>query len=482
MSNLLKSEKANQTTSQGKVYRSSVIPARYVGPAIVWLLVGALAALWLIVGPPDGQWSLFIGQLAGAEAVLLMSIAIVLVTALSSVEVLFDGIDRAAIWHRRLSIIGMLLLLPHIYLSLHFAIMYYLSLARGENPNSVGRALANIATLGLLVLVIWSIIPRWRAMLPWLRRQPVNTPPPLANFVVVRWVVTGFRFIFGGYERWRWLHRLTGLFLAAGIVHGLLNATVFGSPLLRWTYIAIAAAGLVAYVYRETIALFFRPLHDYQVAAVTSVGPGVTDLALTPVGLPMHFRAGQFAMLYLESKFGWRRHPFTISSSPDEEVLHFTIKALGDDTGEVQQIVQVGMPAMVCGPRGRFDWTRGTDHQVWIAGGIGVTPFLSWLRSLDHQPLPSQVDFFYSTDGSALFADEIITIAASHPELHVHIHNSRTDGHLTADQILAGNTSDPCELSVFLCGPAGMVRTLVSSSRRAGVVSKNIYHEYFDWR
>ena len=64
------------------------------------------------------------------------------------------------------------------------------------------------------------------------------------------------------------------------------------------------------------------------------------------------------------------------------------------------------MPAVIGGPHGRFNHAKGTERQVWIAGGVGVAPFLSWLRALDGDS-PACVDLFYTADGEAPFADEI---------------------------------------------------------------------------
>ena len=81
--------------------------------------------------------------------------------------------------------------------------------------------------------------------------------------------------LLGGYERWRLLHRTTGLFVAAAFLHGVLDGTPFHhSPLLRWSYVAVGAIGVGFYVYRELLARFFASLHDYEVEAVHEVRPG----------------------------------------------------------------------------------------------------------------------------------------------------------------------------------------------------------------
>jgi len=77
--------------------------------------------------------------------------------------------------------------------------------------------------------------------------------------------------------------------------------------------------------------------------------------------------------------------------------MRFAIKALGDETSQLLDVVRPGMPAVIGGPFGRFSHEKGTSRQLWIAGGIGVTPFLSWLRALDNHPLRGRVDFFYTS-------------------------------------------------------------------------------------
>ena len=140
------------------------------------------------------------------------------------------------------------------------------------------------------------------------------------------------------------------------------------------------------------------------------------------------------------------------------------------------------MPAVICGPHGRFSHWKGTDRQVWIAGGVGVAPFLSWLRALDSSGLPHRVDFFYSADGEPPFADEIRSIADGHESLRAHLIDTSVQGRLTTDQVLAVADGDRGTLSVFMCGPKAMLSSFQARLRLAGVSSRHIHREYFDWR
>src|SRR5215471_12234196 len=275
-------------------------PARWTGPAVIVGLAGGWAALWFAAAPRGQPAASYLGQFFGAESVLLLSIGLVLISTLPWCEEAFEGIDRAAIWHRRVAITGMILLFPHIVLS--------------ANPHrsKLGPLLGVIGAVGLLILALWAILPRWRSVIPRVLQGPVLAVRRLPGPRHLGRAV-------GGYELWRSLHRLTGLFVAAGFAHGLLDGTPFGhAQVLRWTFVAIGGTGLAFYLYRELLARYFVPVYDYQVAQVHQAGAGITEVALAPLGRPAAFAPGQFAMLYLEAIDGWHRHPFTITSRPDD--------------------------------------------------------------------------------------------------------------------------------------------------------------------
>ena len=437
--------------------------ARRTGPTTIVVLVVALCAQWILQRPSGIATGSYIGQLLGAASILLLAIALVLISTLPFVEAWFDGIDRAAIWHRRVAIAGVALLIPH------------LALAQGDEGSTLGSPLAVVGVLGLGALVAWAMLPRWRFVVPG----------PLRGTIVALRDAPGIREVrrlFGGYERWRALHRTVGLFVAAGFVHGLLDGTPFdAAPALRWSYLAIGGVGLAFYVERELLARWITPLHDYVVERVEQLGEGLVEIALRPLGRRLEFVPGQWAMLYLEGKDGWHRHPFTIASAPQEHGLRVTVKALGDATARAH-LVEPGMPAVLGGPHGRFDHRRGGPRQVWIAGGVGFTPFLSWVRAADLHPLPERVDFFYSGRGRPPFADEVEAVAARHPQLRVHLVDTTVQPRLTAESILAQAQARARDVSVFLCGPTPMLRALQLQLRRAGVPGARLHREYFDWR
>ena len=128
--------------------------AREVGPTTIAVLVVAEAILWVVARPAGEPTGRYLGQLLGAESILLLSIGLVLISMLPWVEEWFDGIDRAAIWHRRVAITGLVLLVPHLLLS--------------SNPDgtALGGPLGAVGAIGLVALALWAILPRCPSVVP----------------------------------------------------------------------------------------------------------------------------------------------------------------------------------------------------------------------------------------------------------------------------------------------------------------------------
>lgn len=444
-------------------YRGSHIATRLVGPLTIVVLVLAFALLWDLARPGTVPVGTFVGQLLGAEGVLLLSVGLVLISTLRGIEQFFDGVDKAAVWHRRVAIAGTILIGVHI------------ATTSNANATQLGPTLGTIGIVGLATLTVWAIAPRWRSITPRPLRPAIlrlmeTRPADLVN----RWV--------GSYGLWRGFHRLTGVFLALGFAHGVMDASVFGSQLLRWSYLLVGGVGLAFYLYRELLARRFARTHDYQVESVDPIDASAYEIWLRPLGRRFEFKPGQFALVNLEARDGWHRHPFTIASGPAEDKIRITVRAVGDFTSSIGDLVAPGMPAVISSPKGHFDYCRGTERQVWVAGGIGVAPMLSWLRSAQPGQLPHRVDFFYSARGPAPLVDEVAHIVGHHEEMHLHVIDTATDPRLTADDIIATAGGSPQELSAFLCGPEAMVNALQKDLVRAGVKPANVHREYYNLR
>jgi predicted ferric reductase len=122
------------------------------------------------------------------------------------------------------------------------------------------------------------------------------------------------------------------------------------------------------------------------------------------------------------------------------------------------------------------------SKQVWIAGGIGITPFLSWIRGFDGA-LDRNVDFFLTVrvPEEALFLDELEQAQSANPKFHLHLHFSNRDGRLTLEKIVQSSGSVSGK-EFFLCGPLPMTLSLKSQLMAAGVPATSIHYEEFSFR
>lgn len=157
------------------------------------------------------------------------------------------------------------------------------------------------------------------------------------------------------------------------------------------------------------------------------------------------------------------------------------VKALGDYTRDLPRRLQTGQAVRVEGPYGRFDPAR-CDHaarQIWIAGGIGVTPFLSWLEALRARPdRAPAADLHYcirDRDGDA-FASRLEALCASLPSIRLHVHGGRQGGQLTAQALNAAGKTE-----VWFCGPGELAAGLRDGLRSLGL-RPPFHQEAFEMR
>jgi predicted ferric reductase len=427
--------------------------SRWLGPAAIVAGVVGYAVFWVVARPSGQPTGRFIGELCGAEAVLLLSCSLVLATLLTPIERAFGGLDRVAVWHRRVAVAAVILLVPHLAL---------VTSPPDPYATTLGHGLGDVALIGLLGLVLWALAPRLRA---------ARWPGPVRALART------------SHEHWLTAHRLTGVFVAVAVIHGaIVDPILRQSTALRVAFIVVGVIGVGAYLYRELFARYVVPIYDYTVNATHRLNEHTIEVALDPARAPLEFTPGQFVFVAFGGFDGWQRHPFSISSAGSDRRLELTVKAAGDYTNRLVDALRPGAPARIAGPFGGFTYETGGHEQIWIAGGVGVTPFISWLRSLD-DGFERRVDFYYSarTRADAVYREEIEAAAGRHPSLHVHLVYSDHDGPLTAEDVLRAVPQGTTP-SIYMCGPPAMMKAFARAFWRHGVPPDRVRWEDFGER
>ncbi len=419
-----------------------------IGNMGVIILAMLYPILWLSLFPEidiseDLQQA--IAEILAGTAMILMAMGIFLSLRPRWMEGFFGGLDKMYVTHRRLA------LTAYGFLILHFLINVDLP------PDQPGTIMGTVALLGITIIIILTMAPR----IPFLRNN-----------------------LRLAYNQWRSIHRFIGIFFIAGLIHYIWVVPLSLGTVPGFYMASIAIAASIAYLYKQVLARFFEPDKSFKVAEVRRLNESISEVILQPTGDKLQYTAGQFQFVrFPDDSILKERHPFTISSSPKAENLRLAIKASGDWTGYLQQHIKPEMKAVVTGPYGRFNYRNGEQKQIWIAGGIGVTPFLSWLRDMDER-LDHEIYFFYicKRKDDAIFWSEFEQAAASHPSFHSHLQLSSQDGRITPEQIAEMSGGSIIAKDIYLCGPSTLIKAFSQQFRAMGVPAGQIHFEEFKLR
>ena len=198
---------------------------------------------------------------------------------------------------------------------------------------------------------------------------------------------------------------------------------------------------------------------------------------MKPISNGLNYLAGQFAFFTFPEISKREQHPFTISSHPYDQNLRVTIKGLGDYTDDLYDKIKVGDEALVEGPYGHFSSSYLKEkEQVWIAGGIGITPFLSLAKDM----YANNVKLFWCVNnlGEAVYKDELNAISKDNPNFDFTIWCSDESGYLTVDKLGLNDYNK----GFLICGPAALKENLMKQLKEKGVKQQNIYDEEFAFR
>ncbi|KOF54388.1 ferric reductase [Achromobacter sp. DMS1] len=434
----------------------------------IGLFLGALTLAWgwdlAWQAPLQGGWPWLLRQqglyLTGIWSIGLMSLAMILALRPRLLERPLGGMDKVYRLHKWAGILAVATGLAHWLIELSKGPLNALAGIAGRPPHpasvtlfdSVRGYAKDLGEWGLYLLLAMLVITLWR-------RFP--------------------------YHAWRWVHRAMPLLYLALVSHA---AALL--PRMHWQGVTGALLGLLmaggtwGAVSALAGRIGRRRRHAGTVAAVRRQDPGVLEVVCElDAGWPGH-KPGQFAFLTLDEREG--AHPYTIASAPGpDRRIAFQIKALGDYTRGLAARVQAGQRITVEGPYGCFRPAppeSGTT-QVWIAGGIGVTPFLSWLESMQADPAGApraHLHYCVRDAGADPFVPRLRALCNALPSVALTVHDSHAGQRLDASRLAsdaAGHAQD-----IWFCGPPGLARTLRRAWRRAGGAGEGFHQEAFEMR
>ncbi len=260
--------------------------------------------------------------------------------------------------------------------------------------------------------------------------------------------------------------------------------------LLRWrewsTPLGWVVAMLMVVASAAAVHILLRRVgqHRQAVGEVARVDRlptvGVLDITIELKDRWVGHEAGQFVFVTFDTREG--AHPFTLTSAwRGDGRLGLLIKGLGDHTNSLMTHLQVGQRVTVEGPYGQFNFHGQRAHQIWIGGGIGITPFVARMKSLALQPDGRSIDLFHTTTERDEEALALLRRDAAHAKVRLHLLVDAQDGLLDMQGIAAAVPNwQHCD--VWFCGPAAFGQTLRRDFLAQGLPADAFHQELFDIR
>ncbi len=428
---------------------------------VVWLsvyLFAVLAPIGLMLVPPVPTGRSFLVELSvalGFVGLTQIGIQFVLIGRFKPLTYPY-GIDVVLKYHRQIAIVAMLLVLIHPVLLLieHPARIVLFNPFGGTYASKFG-------ILAVLLLIALAVTSVWR--------ERLKIP----------------------YETWRILH--TGLGVGALVLAqahislaGLYINTLWKQIL--WLSSSAVLVSLIAYL--RLVKPYLQKRRPWRVVGIRPEGGGTVNMDIEAVGHPgMRFHPGQFAWIKVGgSPYTLDEHPYSFASSAENTTrLSFGVKALGDFSERLQGIEE-GTTVFLDGPHGAFSIDRAqAPGYVFIAGGVGITPMMSFLNTLADRGDPRPVLLIYSTntEPELAYSEEIEALKDRLDLETVFVldeppHDwAAEEGKVTGELLERRLPKERFVRRFFVCGPGPMMTAVQEALLEHGVPQSHIYLEKF---
>ncbi len=429
---------------------------RKIGNLFIYTSLLITFLLWVLAKDSIGQvvsWPLVsLTQISALLGTMLFVWSMILSTRLDFLENWFGGLDKVYKVHRRVSETGAVLILIHpitlVVSNLQVGLKYFLPI-HNQNPLNLGIYAFWIFTATILLTL-------------FMRR--LNLP----------------------YHIWKHSHKFLNLAMILTLLHVVMIKSDTSSfvPLGMWMSVMVGL-GVASGLYMSFFYKRFGPRYKYKIVDIKRYGD-VHDVYLKHLGKKLPYKLAQFAYVsFFSNNVSKESHPYCITSLPGDDHLRFSIKELGDYTSTLGGL-KIGDTAAVWGSYGRLGerFESGEKDAVFVAGGIGVAPFLSMFKKASLSENKLLTSLFYCTKykNEASFDSELQRLADKNRNLKYCNQCSRESdggGHLSTEQIREC-ISDIKNTVIYLCGPTKMMLQIKNSLKTIGVPDGNIVLEDFE--
>lgn len=275
------------------------------------------------------------------------------------------------------------------------------------------------------------------------------------------------------YKLWKNLHRFMLLPFLIGCYHSLNNGYIRIANLSLygvWMTVLILS-GLILAIYSTIFYEFFAFRKKGKILEVKRLNNDIVEIVIEK---PFEkIKVGQFGFFkFYGGKIKKESHPFTFSEI-GEDFIKISVKASGDFTKKLYNNITINHFVAIDGPYGAFDYSKASTKQLWIAGGIGVTPFISFVNSDIPEEYNIKFYYVYKNNDDSVYKNDIMDKIGSNIEYYPV--STKENGRPDFLKIISKYKPD----DIFICGPVKMKESIVMESRKMGYSKKSIHFERF---
>lgn len=439
-------------------------------------LLGIVSAAWVLAADFSTYSGTFMSlrgfmvDYTGFMSIAVMSVAMILAARPRFIEPMINGLDKGYRLHKWLGITALVTSVTHFLFAVGPKWAFSLGLLEGGSRGGRGPRGAGGQELD--------------ALAAWLRSQRslAETVGEWAFYITV--VLIALALIKRvAYNRSFNFHRVFSVVYLALVFHALiLVKTSYWLQPIGWLTAILLIGGTVSALLSLFGAIGARNRHHATVDKVTRFDnlQQVKIDATLDGRWPGH-RAGQFVFVrFNDTK---EAHPFTLSSAwEDNNRASFIVKALGDHTQQIVDSISSGAGISIEGPYGEFDFSSNKNEQVWIAGGIGITPFIARMKYLAMTKRFEQpTTLFYCVKEMDVPMIEYVSRAAKNANVKLYIFVEDRDGQINAE-ILKQRVANWRHADYWFCGPTQFGKAIQSDLVDSGIAKDAFHQELFEMR
>ena len=188
------------------------------------------------------------------------------------------------------------------------------------------------------------------------------------------------------------------------------------------------------------------------------------------------FSGGSHVVVSLNIGERVHRNPYSLMGSPsDTSAYHISVRKQEQSRGGsvfMHEYATVGMSFKITYPVNLFALAKKGRKHILIAGGIGITPFMSQIADLNRMGADFELHYAFRSPEHGAFAEQLEKVCSE----RLHCYTDSHGGRLNLDALLG---KQPLGTHVYVCGPHSMVVAVLEAARNFGWPESNIHSEQF---